>query len=137
MDLTSYQSLLFPLVKCQEPGQSFPVATDRPPSADELLESLRSVAKLAALDVYEELAELSEQSPIALIRTRFRATYQKAIGVPPEERHAFRVALEGVRDGGGQSVANLIDIFRRRHQAKGSFSTGDEPGWPSAPTSRP
>lgn len=125
MKLTSYRSLLFRIADCQESWQSFSVAMDRPPSAEHHLEILRAEAILAAMDAYEELAELAEQTPVTVIQTQLRGAYQKAIGISPEHRRELRVALEGVRDGGDQTVANLMDLIRRRYQANG-FVSGDD-----------
>jgi hypothetical protein len=105
-------------------------------SADLAKEAVRAEVKLGILDQFEELAARAERSPVSAIRERLRTTYERVVGVPPEERDAFRVALEGVRDGGGQSVANLIEIFRRQHHGNGVFSDDGELSWSSTPGPR-
>jgi len=75
--------------------------------------------KLALLKVHEGLAERYEREKSASLRAEYAASYRKVIGVDPEQRHEFRDAMERVREGGGMSVQDVIDLLRMRHQANG------------------
>lgn len=87
---------------------------------------------LATLDLYEELAEHAERSPLSAIRQRMRSEYQRLVGVSPEVRGQMRIALERVREGSGGSVAQLTDSYRRQSQENGSSPSDDKFGWSSS-----
>jgi hypothetical protein len=89
----------------------------REPSADELVEAIRAKAVLADMDFHEDLAELFETEPDALLRREFAERYRSLIGVYPTQRHIFREGLERVRELGGTPVASMIEALRRAYGA--------------------
>ncbi len=70
--------------------------------------------KLELLDAHDDVAEFYDSETYTEYRQKFADAYRRLIGVHPADRHEFRKALIGIRDGGGRPVADLIEIFNRR-----------------------
>jgi hypothetical protein len=96
---------------------------DRPPyAADDLLEQLRAESRLANMDLAEDLASVYETEATQALRARYADAYLRCVGVVPEQRSDFREALQWIVAGGRQSVADVIEGFRRERHANGSLS---------------
>ena len=54
------------------------------------------------------------------LRQEFAARYRELIGVHPAQRDEFREALDLVKEGGGMSVQDVVELLRIRGQANGS-----------------
>ena len=91
----------------------------RPFTADSYRESLNARKALAILMLHEGLAERCEREQSPSLRSEYARRYRTVIGVLPEQRQEFRLAMERVRDGGGMSVQDVLDLMRIRYQANG------------------
>jgi hypothetical protein len=99
---------------------------DRPEfTGDELLEQLRAESHLAKIDLFEDLAGLYEFESVSKRREAYAERYRRNVGVFPEQRYDLKTALERIVAGGRQPVADVIEIFRRKHQTNGSASVSD------------
>ena len=83
-------------------------------TADDYREALRAETLLARMDWFEECAGWHDAETYTEIRRKLAESYRKAIGVHPDKRRELRKALEGVRDGGGMPVDDVIQSLRCR-----------------------
>ena len=70
--------------------------------------------KLELLDANDDVAEFYDSETLPQYRQKFADAYRRLVGVHTADRHEFREALIGIRDGGGRPVADLIELFNRR-----------------------
>lgn len=70
--------------------------------------------RLERVAAHEDVAEFFDAETVSAQRHQFAASYRRLVGVHPADRHEFRQALERIRDGGGMSVPDLIDVLNRR-----------------------
>jgi hypothetical protein len=92
----------------------------RQPTAESLLEALRAEERLARMALVEDMGVLADTEASPRLRRKFAAQYRRVIGVNPERRRELRIALEGVKAGGGRPVADVIDSINREDHANGS-----------------
>ena len=96
----------------QESAQTFKVAQELSPEATRA--AWDAELKLELLDANSDIAEFYDEETIPMYRQKFADAYRHLIGVHPADRHEFREALIGIRDGGGRPVADLIEMLNRR-----------------------
>lgn len=89
-----------------------------PHSPDEFLNVLDAEARLATLELFEEVATFHEAEPCPMLRKHYADLYRKTVGVDLAERDAFRTGLEHLRETGAVPVARLI-LGLRDHSPKG------------------
>lgn len=79
--------------------------------------------QLEWLDCHEDVGEFYDQETIPLFREQFIKSYRKLVGIHPADRHAYRQALQHIRDEeGNASVALVIEQLNRERQ-------GIDPDW--------
>ncbi len=76
-------------------------------------EALAAEAKLAAMELASEYADLREAEACPRLRAHFAAQYRRMIGVDPTKRDDLAVALRGIRDGGRRSVDEVLAELTR------------------------
>ncbi len=89
-------------------------------SAEAWLEETRAEAKLAQMDLAEDLGVLSDSEECPRLRRTLAEQYRQVIGVAPQYREQLRIALERVKAGGGMPVADVVDLMEREYHANGS-----------------
>lgn len=67
------------------------------------------------MDRHADLAGRYEFASSPALRRLFGERYRRLIGVYPEYRETFRSALERVRNGGGMSVKEVIEVLQSPH----------------------
>jgi hypothetical protein len=77
-------------------------------SADQLREQLKADVCMADLDLFEDLADLHDTEGSAKLRVEFANRYRKILGVNPPQRHKFKEGLQGILDGNGKFIADVI-----------------------------
>ena len=80
----------------------------RPLSADAYRNILDAEARLALLEIYEDLADLHDTEHSDRLRTKFAEQYRRCVGVTPNQRGHFRVGLEHLCNSGAMPVEDLV-----------------------------
>lgn len=65
---------------------------------------------------HEIFAQAWERMPAQSLREEYAARYRELIGVHPEDRGEFREAMERVKEGGGMSVQDVVDLIQLRRE---------------------
>lgn len=72
---------------------------------------LDAEAKLADIDLLEDLAMLHDTETCPKFRRRLAEQYRRAVGVPPERREELRRALQRLCATGQRKIADAIACY--------------------------
>jgi hypothetical protein len=86
--------------------------------------SLAAEARLAQMEAMEDDLKWYDDETDESLKQPVASSYRTLIGVSPEQRTAFRGALEALRETGDRSVEELIRQFRDQSGKTLSLAAG-------------
>jgi CO dehydrogenase/acetyl-CoA synthase alpha subunit len=91
------------------------------PEHESLMNQIHAEAKLAALDVYDDLGELFDEE-VGRQRDYLRRRFRQLVGVDPEQRHDLRRVLQRVEQTGQITVDEAVHHVNQTAKPSSSAS---------------
>ena len=77
---------------------------------------------MAKQEIAKDFLVLWQTEACPALQKHFAEQYRRMVGVDPLHHDEFKEGLERIRVGGGMCVADVVALFNRRDQLKGSAS---------------